>query len=852
MLTMEKKLTSCRGALVGLAVALALLTGSRAQGQPSRDQGGRPGEQGMRSAPGPASSPAPQMRTAPSAGLGSGPSFGPRSGGGFPSGGSVQVDRGIAPRMREGMAFANPPAGIGQPAPSFNAPSARRSFAPSGGASVAPQMPVRQSPPSVTYRFSPTEPLMTPQAGGTGSPSSGTGIPRNRVFSSGGSQAPDSALTRRITSGSDSPKGLNPGVTNRDGGVIFDSLSPRRENTSNAPTAVSSGSDRRSDSRGQAGTPTRSTGTTSVVRIQPNRSAGQDDAASADRSSLPTKSRPDSPTKVWSSRSVGSDNGAPGETKSRDPSTQLRERILQRRTDSAPAYSGGRLPSTEQVRTAGSEVRQSRELDSRLRQYDGRGIRSDSQDRAFVRERSTVVYHDRPDLIGRGPRYSYVYRDSHNRVFSRLIWPGYAYPVYYGYGSDFCVSWVYPYYQRRHMFVSLGGWWPYDYSYLRYYWYGWSPYLWYGYYPIPREIETSPDNYYYTYNYYNWPDNGYYDVPSAQPSSTNTLPYGVDNDTYAKIQAIIQKQKAGEPPAATDSDSRFEAGVESFEAGRYTDAIVAFADAMRLSPEDKILPFAYAQAFFAARRYSEAAGVLRVALQQVTPQQEGVFYPRGLYLNDDVLFSQVQQLLDRVETNQLDGDLQLLLGYQLMGIGEVEYARHPLEQASQDVTDARAAQVLLGLLDKMDRVAQSQPAGTAQTQNAQMPATGQPAGEENSAARSSLLNRVKSLDSTAPQPKTDQRPESSVPAYPSAAPPAESQSKDPNAVSADFNQETPRGGGEPSGSKPGQIAQAGLLQSTGGSPVDQRLAAATGAVLLVGGAWCLRRANQLAPHSRLS
>jgi tetratricopeptide (TPR) repeat protein len=581
---------------------------------------------------------------------------------------------------------------------------------------------------------------------------------------------------------------------------------------------------------------------------------------------VPSKNRSDSPTQSWSSRSINARSApAPSaETKTREPSAAVRDRIAQRRTESAPIYGAGRLPTTEQVRVAGSEVRQSRELDSRLQDYSSRrALRTDPADRSFIRQRSSVIYHDRPDLIGHGPRYSYIYRDQHDRVFSRLIWPGYSYPVYYGYGSNYCVRWVYPYYHRRYMFVSLGGWWPYDYPYLRYYWYGWHPYLWYGYYPVPREIEASPDNYYYTYNYYNSSDSGsgYYGQPATQPSS-DTLPYGVDNETYARMQALIQKQKAGEPPVATDSDNRFEAGVESFGAGQYGDAVNTFGEAMRLAPEDKILPYAYAQALFAGGRYSEAAQVLRGALHQITPQQEGVFYPRGLYNNDDVLFGQIEQLLSKTESYELDGDLKLLLGYQLMGIGEVEYARQPLEQASQDMTNAEAAKSLLGLLDKMDKVAESKtPAAGAQTQVTPGTAvgtrstptgtvTGQPQNQTDSATRTNLLNKVKAMDSAATQQKVDVNQKTDNAADPNAASPTQPQTKDPNVVSKRSDPPVTSDGGR--STDPETPVEAGLVSpvSAWTAVAEEPLMALTVASLLIGGGLCLRHAGRLTPRDR--
>jgi hypothetical protein len=48
-----------------------------------------------------------------------------------------------------------------------------------------------------------------------------------------------------------------------------------------------------------------------------------------------------------------------------------------------------------------------------------------------------------------------------------------------------------------------------------------------------------------------------------------------------------------------------------------------------------------------------------------------------------------------------DADLQLLLGYQLLGIGEVDRAVEPLILAKEDLVNAEAAGILLNLAEKI-------------------------------------------------------------------------------------------------------------------------------------------------------
>jgi tetratricopeptide (TPR) repeat protein len=266
--------------------------------------------------------------------------------------------------------------------------------------------------------------------------------------------------------------------------------------------------------------------------------------------------------------------------------------------------------------------------------------------------------------------------------------------VYYdGWGSGFTFRYVYPYYHRRYVFVSLGGYWPIGYSYLRYHWYGCHPYNWYGYYPIAREVQSDTYNY-YTYNYYT---NG--SAAALEPyQAADSI---VDHTTFADVREKLARQAAEVPDPETLVDSYFEGAVKAFETGEYDSAASMFAKAIDLAPDDMVLPFAYSQALFANEKYPEAAELLRAALAKVLPEEQGVFYPRGLYPDDDVLFDQIDRLAERAELYSFDADLQLLLGYHLLGIGRIEEAVIPLQQAGQDLQNTASAAVLLDLLEKI-------------------------------------------------------------------------------------------------------------------------------------------------------
>jgi tetratricopeptide (TPR) repeat protein len=281
--------------------------------------------------------------------------------------------------------------------------------------------------------------------------------------------------------------------------------------------------------------------------------------------------------------------------------------------------------------------------------------------------------------------------------------------VYYNWGPCWTFRYVYPYYHRKYVFVSLGGYWPLDYTCVRYYWYGCHPYIWSGYYPIPYEVEGNAYNY-YTYNYYtyNYPSTEVGTTASAGPVETTNYIRPVDENTFADVREKLAKQQAAKPDRETPADAYFEEATKAFEIYNYDTAIEKFAKAIEFAPDDMILPFAYAQALLADERYVEAAGVLRTALAKVSPEKEGVFYPRGLYTNDDVLFEQIDRLDEKAKLYSFDADLQLLLGYQLLGIGEIDQAIEPLKLASQDLENATAAAVLLNLLEKVRANSSSQ------------------------------------------------------------------------------------------------------------------------------------------------
>lgn len=267
------------------------------------------------------------------------------------------------------------------------------------------------------------------------------------------------------------------------------------------------------------------------------------------------------------------------------------------------------------------------------------------------------------------------------------------------------VTYYYPAYHRNFVFVSLGGYWPH-YSYRRYYWYGCHPYRWYDYDVV---YESAPAATSYTTNNY------YYTTETSSGSGNQSQPIDDFSDVREKLQREKlqqqQDQVQDKPNDATAADRNFSEAVDAFGRGDYSEAVLKFRVAMVLDPQDVILPFAYAQALFAKGDYTAAAATLRSVLISVAQPiktgaqkdegQETVYYPRGLYKKEEYLKQQIDALAARAAANPNDTDLQLLLGYQLLGSGQAEHALTPLGQAAKDPSNSDPVRILLNLRDKV-------------------------------------------------------------------------------------------------------------------------------------------------------
>ena len=297
--------------------------------------------------------------------------------------------------------------------------------------------------------------------------------------------------------------------------------------------------------------------------------------------------------------------------------------------------------------------------------------------------------------------------------------------VYFKRGLSLGISYIYPDYHRKYIFVSIGGYWPNKYRYRRYYRYGCHPTVWYGSQPYeyPSVDNSVTNNYYYAADtrpasgdYY---DNSYTDTYGSTYSSsyagsyqvsvdkTNATYYNGYHDSYdnfsdsLSVEQAHQVQQAVEdaPAEETLADIYFDNAVEAFAGGDYQSATDAINKAIELAPLDEVLPFTLVQSLFAGGRQTEAAIYLRGIFDKMPRDNEILFYPRGLYADDAVLERQIQALSRKVENNPSDGDLNLLLAYHMLGTGRIDQIAAPLYKAKLHAENLVSVAIMEDLLE---------------------------------------------------------------------------------------------------------------------------------------------------------
>ncbi|MHC4665969.1 MAG: tetratricopeptide repeat protein [Planctomycetota bacterium] len=259
----------------------------------------------------------------------------------------------------------------------------------------------------------------------------------------------------------------------------------------------------------------------------------------------------------------------------------------------------------------------------------------------------------------------------------------------------------------------------YYYSSVPYYYYYGYPYYYYDAYPY-YYFSLPYYRYYYSYPYYGKP----YPPDDYDYSDDKDTRYG-RSDVYGGAKGKIEQQKADEMPDQPGKsteyvkvDQHLKDIAEAFAAGRYDKAAERSTKALNAEPDDPLLPFVYSQSLFADQRYSKAASVLREALRKVDIDEQGVFYSHGFYTDQAVLTEQIEKLSKAVETDYSNADLNLVLGYQLLGTGTYDRALRALRQAQRDYVNKEAATALIEVLEK----ARADNAGTAEE--------AEPAGQE--------------------------------------------------------------------------------------------------------------------------
>ncbi len=274
--------------------------------------------------------------------------------------------------------------------------------------------------------------------------------------------------------------------------------------------------------------------------------------------------------------------------------------------------------------------------------------------------------------------------------------------VYYRSGPCYGVSYIYPSYHRKYVFWSVGGYWPRHYSYHRYYRYGCHPHRWYGCYP-ERETVVKEYN---TYNYYYNDSSASYGGYSASPSYSYSSSGDIvpDYDALAKVRQRLEAINPNPSSSTERADYHFDLGVDAFEEKDYERALGHFKEALLAEPDDIVLPFTYCQALFANAHYARAASVLKTALANIPEDFETVFFPRGLYQEDDTLLAQIRHLELTIDNEPLHDDHILLLGYQYLGLGLYEQAETILNEAVTNQQNAQSAWILLRVIEEAKKL----------------------------------------------------------------------------------------------------------------------------------------------------
>ena len=204
-----------------------------------------------------------------------------------------------------------------------------------------------------------------------------------------------------------------------------------------------------------------------------------------------------------------------------------------------------------------------------------------------------------------------------------------------------------------------------------------------------------PHFYYFSLPYFTY----YY----CAPPYFYSVPYRSYYYDYSYDEREQPKRTAGETAKLAKLarvNRHLENVAEAFAAGDYAKAVLRASKAVDAEPDNAVLFFVYSQSLFAAAEYDEAASILREALRKVDVQEQGVFYSMGFYPDEDVLAEQIDRLGKAVEAEPYRANLQLLLGYELLGVGRYDEALEALQKAEQNYVNKEAAVLLIAVLEE--------------------------------------------------------------------------------------------------------------------------------------------------------
>ena len=255
----------------------------------------------------------------------------------------------------------------------------------------------------------------------------------------------------------------------------------------------------------------------------------------------------------------------------------------------------------------------------------------------------------------------------------------------------------------------------YRYSVPSYRYYSYPYTYYYGY---PNTYYYSlPHRRYYYYGYpYSYDNRRYYNYGTDRPDQYKDtaedteqadLRRQLDKSNEAAQRALREARQANKTVEHLKADRYIDSVAKLFAKGDYRQAVGRASEALKAQPDSPILPFVYAQSLFANQQYGDAAGVLRETLRKVDVKEMGVFYSTGFYQSQATLNDQIGNLSEAAQNNPDLSGLQLLLGYQLLGLERFDDARNALELAKTQYTDKDAAETLIWVLNETKKTQQT-------------------------------------------------------------------------------------------------------------------------------------------------